>query len=412
MEKRKQYIGLDIGTKYAMVSYCMEGMAEPETVSKVAGSENYQIPQLLYKREGLGQWFYGEEAAEMAQKFSGVLLDNLYQRAVNCENIVLDGQNYSYVELFALFVKKLLTLPAKLDPNVVVEQLVITTESLNREIMAMFSVIMEKLDITPGHFTVIDYPESFYYYAMSQKQELWLHNAVLFDYRKSDIRYISLERKARTMPQAVAMQEYNLGPLMGDKDRDFLKMATKAMGKRVISSVYMTGEGFDGEWMQESLQYLCRGRRVFLGKNLYTKGAGYAATVFGELVPWEFSYTGENELKVNISLKLKDKGELAFYPLIEAGENWYDAKGECEILLSGSPVIDFWIQEGDSRQARIETLELTDLPKRPDKMTRLRIMARPITENEVKVVIHDLGFGEIYKSSDQTWEYVMELTAR
>lgn len=41
-------------------------------------------------------------------------------------------------------------------------------------------------------------------------------------------------------------------------------------------------------------------------------------------------------------------------------------------------------------------------------MTRLRITAKPLTDHKVKVVIRDLGFGEIYKSSDKTWEYVME----
>lgn len=408
MEKRKLYIGLDIGTKYAMVSYCMEGMKEPETVSKVAGSEIYQIPQLLYKREGLGQWFYGEEAAEMAKKFSGILLDNLYVRAGRQEEVTLEGQSYTYLELFTLYVKKLLTLPAKLDPNVTVEQLVITTEALNRENMKLFSSVMEKLDITPGHFSVIDYPESFYYYAMSQKQELWLHNAVMFDYRRSDLKYVSLERNRGTVPQVVALEEQNLGELTGNKDKEFYNVLRGLFGKRIISAVYLTGNGFDGEWMQESLRYLCSGRRVFLGKNLYAKGASYAASVLGGIRPWDFAYMGENELKFNISLKVKDKGKLAFYSLISAGENWYDAKGECEILLSGTPEIDFWIQAADSREARIDTLELTDLPKRPDKMTRLRITAKPLTDHKVKVVIRDLGFGEIYKSSDKTWEYVME----
>ncbi len=408
MEKRRLYIGLDIGTKYAMVSYCMEGMSEPETVSKVAGSEIYQIPQLLCKREGLGQWFYGEEAAQMAKGSAGLLLDSLYVRAGKREEVMLEGQKYSYLELFTLFVKKLLTMPAKLDPNVAVEQLVITTEALNRENMELFSAVMEKLDITPGHFSVIDYPESFYYYAMSQKRELWLHHVELFDYRKSDLKYVSLERNEKSIPQVVTLKEHNFGPLSGDKDTDFYNAASSAFGKRIISAVYLVGDGFDGEWMQKSLQYICGGRRVFLGKNLYAKGASYAASVLGGIRPWNFVYMGENALKFNVSLKVRDKGNLAFYSLLSAGENWYEAKGECEILLSGSAEIDFWLQEADSREARIDTLELTDLPDRPDKMTRLRITAKPLTDQKVKVVIRDLGFGEIYKSSDKTWEYEME----
>ena len=186
-------------------------------------------------------------------------------------------------------------------------------------------------------------------------------------------------------------------------------MLTKTLGKRIISAVYLIGDGFDGEWMKESLQYLCAGRRVFLGKNLYAKGACYAAAVLGGFREWNFIYMGENELKFNVSLKVQEADNLTFYSLISAGENWYDATGECEILLCGTPEIDFWIQKADCREARIDTLELTDLPDRPDKMTRLRITAKPLSDHQVKVQIKDLGFGEIYKSSEKTWEYKMEV---
>lgn len=408
MEKRKLYAGLDIGARYAMISYFTPGMSEPETVSRIAGGEIYQIPQLLYKREGIGQWFYGEEAAEAAKRYSDVPLDRLYLRAKSGESVVLDGQSYTYVELFALFIRKMLMLAAKLNPNVKIEQLVLTTDSLNRENMKLFAAVMEKLDIAPGHFTVIDYPESFYYYALSQKQELWIHNAALFDYGKNGILYFYTERKPKTTPQLVSVLERDLGALEGNKDTAFLAMLPKVFGKQVFSAVYLTGDGFDGEWMQQSLKYLCQNRRVFLGKNLYTKGACYAAMAAGEIKPWKFVYMGENEMKFNVSLKVRDTDGLAFYTLITAGDNWYEAVGECEILLAGTREIDFWLQAADSREAKINTLELTDLPDRPDKMTRLRIMAKPLSDSSVKIVIKDLGFGELVKSSDKSWEYTME----
>ena len=321
---------------------------------------------------------------------------------------MLDGQSYTYVELFALFIRKMLMLAAKLNPNVQIEQLVLTTDSLNRENMKLFAAVMEKLDIAPGHFTVIDYPESFYYYALSQKRELWLHDTAMFDYGKSGLLYFYMERKTKTTPQLVSVMERNLGQLEGDKDEAFLSVLPEAFGKRIFSSVYLTGDGFDGEWMRQSLKYLCRNRRVFLGKNLYTKGACYAAMAAGEVKPWNFVYIGENEMKFNVSLKVRGAKGLAFYSLISAGDNWYEAAGECEILLSGTREVDFWLQAADSREAKIHTLELTDLPKRPDKMTRLRITAKPLSDSSVKIVIRDLGFGELVKSSDKSWEYTME----
>ncbi len=409
MEKKKLYIGLDVGTKYAMISCYTVDMKEPETISKVAGSEVFQIPFLLYKRKGIGQWFYGEEAALMAKGSHEPVLDDLYVRALQKEEVVLEEQRYSYLELLTLFFKKMLMLPAKLDPNVEIEQLVVTTESISHENMELFAEVMEKLDFTPGHFAVIDYTESFYYYALSQKQELWLHDAVLFDYRKTDLTYYYMERNTKTTPQLVTIKEKNFGPLIGKKDTAFLDVLSEAFGKRIYSSVYLTGDGFDGGWMETSLRYLCSGRRVFLGKNLYSKGACYAASINGEVQPWKFVYMGENELKLNISLKVHTMGEMAFYSLISAGENWYEAAGECEILLSGTPELDFWLQAADSREAKINTLELTDLPQRPDRMSRLRIMAKPLSGTSVKVTIRDLGFGEIYRSSDKSWEYTMEL---
>ena len=409
METKKLYAGLDIGTKYAMLSYYTPGMPEPETVSRVAGSEIYQIPQLLYRRKESGQWFYGEEALRIAQQCGEQPLEGLYMRAREKEAVQVNGQLYSYTELFVLFLKKLLTLPVKLNPNAVTEQLVITVEELDHENMELFAEVMEKLDIAPGHFAVLDYTESFYYYALSQKQELWQHDVALFDYRSRDLRYFCLERSTRAVPQRISVKEKNFGPLMGMKDVAFGEVLREAFGKQIFSAVYLTGEGFDGDWMQQSLQRLCRGRRVFMGKNLYTKGACYAAVVSGKLCAWNFVYMGENEMKFQVSLKLRQKDGMAFYNLITAGENWYRARGECEILLSGTKEISFWLQEADSREAQIQTLALTDLPERPDKMTRLRITAEPLSDAQVRVEIRDLGFGELVKSSDKSWEYILKI---
>ena len=118
---------------------------------------------------------------------------------------------------------------------------------------------------------------------------------------------------------------------------------------------------------------------------------------------------GENEMKFNLSLKVRDKGSLAFHTLISAGRNWFETTGECEVILAGSAEIDFWKQLPNSREAVIETLELTDLPNRPDRTTRLRITATPISDEKIEVQIRDLGFGEIYRTTDKIWKYIMTM---
>jgi hypothetical protein len=118
---------------------------------------------------------------------------------------------------------------------------------------------------------------------------------------------------------------------------------------------------------------------------------------------------GENEMKFNISMKVRNQGKIEFYNLISAGRNWFETHGECEVVLSGDCEIDFWKQLPNSREAKIETLELNDLPARPDRTTRLRIKASPVADDKVEIEIRDLGFGELFRSTDKTWRYMMSI---
>ena len=79
------------------------------------------------------------------------------------------------------------------------------------------------------------------------------------------------------------------------------------------------------------------------------------------------------------------------------------------MILADTPEIDFWTQLPNSREAVIETFELTGLPKRPQRTTRLRITAIPVSDTEIEVQIRDLGFGEIYRSTDKIWKYTMKM---
>lgn len=407
--KRNYYLGIDLNDKYAMISYFQLNMNEPETVSTIAGSENFQIPLILAKRKEIGQWYYGDEARKMAQNTDMICLDKLLSRAVNGDELVIDDETYPAEELLALFLNKITALPNKLGNTCDFDRLVITVDRLSKENMDMFWRIMPKLGLKPNQFMVIDHKESFYYFALSQKEDLWLHDVYLFEFDKTNIRYFSLKRSRRTTPQVVTIEESPKRTINGDPDIEFSRIIQKAFENKIISTVYLVGDGFDGGWMQSSLNILCKGRRAFVGKNLFSKGACYAAEVRDNEDKWRFIYMGENELKFNLSLKVKSKGALSFYNIISAGKNWFETKGQCEVILSGTTEIDFWKQLPNSREAKIETLELTDLPRRPDRTTRVRITATPVADDKINIEIMDLGFGELFRGTDKVWHYTMTM---
>ena len=61
----------------------------------------------------------------------------------------------------------------------------------------------------------------------------------------------------------------------------------------------------------------------------------------------------------------------------------------------GDKEIDFWLQLPHSRDARIEKLELSDLPERKPKTTRLRISAKPVSDSKVKIKSVILGLARL-----------------
>lgn len=404
------YIGIDLNDSYAMVSYFQQNMKEPETVSTVAGSEEFQIPLVLARRKSIGKWYYGDEARRLSKSGEMVCIDQLLKRALNSEKIVIDDDSFMAEELLALFLKKVMELPSKLGNPSSFDRLVICVDRLTKENVSMFYGMAVRLGVNSRQLTVIDRKESFYYFALNQDKSLWLHDVVMFMQEKESIFFYSLKRDLRTTPQVVSIDEsisYTLDK--NDKDKSFLDIINESFKNQIISTVFLVGDTFAEGWMKQSVTLLCKGRRVFMGNNLFTKGACYAAATRDKEAEWPFVYMGENEMKFNLSLKVHDKGELSFYNLISAGSNWFESKGQCEVIISGSYEVDFWKQLPKSREAKIETLRLTDMPPRPDRATRIRITATPVSDDRIDIEIKDLGFGEIFMSSGKVWHYEMTM---
>ncbi len=401
------YLGIDLSSRYTVLSIYNTNMAEPSTISTVVGEENYSIPTVLAKRQGMGQWFFGDEALKMGRLKEAIIVEELYNLALRDGQVVIDSENFRARDLLAIFFKKLFSIPGASAALEEIEKLVICVTQVSLEVMETMNYIASKLGMDQKKVMLIDRNECFYYYALSQKPELFLYNVALFDYSGSNMVSCTLNRNQTTRPQLVTLDVINHGEIADNRDEEFDDIITSTIGNTLFSSVYLVGDGFDGEWMKLSLSHLCKGRKVFLGKNLYSKGACYGGVIKEGKRDWPFIYIGDNDLKLNLSIKILENNSMKFFTLIDAGQSWYDVKGECEVILDGAPEIEFYIQRPESREAHTELLELTDLPKRENRTTRLRIEARPVSDVAVAITIFDLGFGEISPSSGKSWEHTI-----
>ncbi len=403
----ERYVGIDLNEKYAMVSYYAQGMSEPGTFSMVTGSEAYQIPVCLCKKKDGMQWLYGEEAKRYAKEENTVCMDGLLKKALASESVELEGTLYEAADLLFLFLKKLLTLPPQNGEEPLPEKIVITTENMNLEYRRLFGLFAERMEIPSECLLLLDYRESFYFYAFSQQQELCRNDVVLYYYTVGKLFCWILNREKQTVPQVVTLEEKRYEAMLTERDEAFSRLVKESLKGKIVSTVYLIGDGFDGGWMKQSLAVLCCGRRVFMGKNLFCKGACYAAAAKSGKEDWPYVFMGDNELKLNISLKVERQGKPEFFTMITAGENWYEAGGECEVILKGTPSVEFWFQPPRSMEASVRSLELKDLPLREERTTRLRITAKPVAADRIVFRIIDLGFGEIVRSSEKVWEYMV-----
>ena len=369
MEQEEVYIGIDLNDVWTQISYFRPGMEDAETVSTVAGEARYRIPTVPYR---------GQENGE---------------------------------ELLGQFLRKVICLvPGIAEPGEV-SAVTFHLPHIRMEEILLLKRLMEQLKIPGERVFFQDDKESFCHFAMNQKKELALHDMVLIRCEKNELSCLYLTRRGKTAPQRIEITARMLGQLPeepGERDQYFAEAASKVLAGKIVSAIYLTGEGLEGGWLAASLTVLCRGRKVFQGRNLYTKGACMGSYMQMHKEECGYVFLGEYKLAKNILVQVKQQNRTFFKELAEAGSSCYEVNGSCEVLLAGEPYVDIWLQAPDSQEARVESLELTELPQRPDKATRLRVEAVPYGVAQVAIRITDLGFGPWYASSGKVWEYCID----
>jgi hypothetical protein len=397
------YYGIDLGARTTIISCWQNRMSDPVTMSTVVGSDDIEIPTALAKRPGLSQWFYGREARERAGDGSAVEVPDLLENAIRDRKLTLDGRVYEARDLFAIFIRHLLELNGSAARPENIAKITFTAQRFDKEEIDLLTDLMARLPLSLDQLIVLDHREAFYYYALSQRTELYSNDVLLLEASGDQIQSCRLHRYLQTRPQQVTLSDSSYEMHLENRDMEFAEVCRKLLSEGKCSTAYLVGDGFDGGWMKESLAVLTKECHVFVGKNLYSKGGSYAGRARDGEKAWPFSYLGDQEMKFNLLIKVSDRNKARFLTLIEAGDSWFKASGQCEVILDGSPEIELWIQRPESRQAKIDLLKLEDLPRRENRTSRLRISAEAISDREVKVTILDLGFGEIHPGSGKSW---------
>ena len=281
-------VGYDLGNEVSQISYSLSESGEVETLSQVAGAEHYNIPTVLCKRCGVNQWFYGKEAIRYSTEQQGILVDNLLALALDGEPVLIEGESLDPVALLTLFVKRSLGMLSQIASPDRISAMMITCETLDHRILEVLGRVIQGLHLKTDKIAFESHTESYYNYMIHQPEELWMHRSVLFHYNAGGIKAYRLECNQHTTPivafiderefpfpawETVPEEEAARQNRLSELDGQFLKIAGEICEGGMFGSVFLIGDGFDQEWLKESLKLLCKESRVFQGNNLFSKGA-------------------------------------------------------------------------------------------------------------------------------------------
>lgn len=405
MEK-KLVAGYDIQKDEVQLSFYIEDREDAESVSSLTTPNRYEIPFLLAKTEQ--GWVVGEEAA----KVQGIFVDRLMERALHQEVEVLDG--YSAEDLLEVFLKETLLLIPGVE--MIGREIDAVALSLWEQNGLLFDVLFRclmRLGIKENSIFAMSAQESAACYALSRSKELWKQDVLFYDFSREHFFSRKLHRHQDAEEMLLEMEEMDYSELFPISlleteegrqraDRCFLELLMQQIVKPPVSCVYLIGEGFcqKESWAAQALKYLCSRKRVFLGMNLYTKGASLSA--FDHIGShWMDSVTMRMAgcITVSIGIRVWNRGEKQLLNLVKEGKNWYHAKAQMEGILDEATELFFVITRKGIAGKLEYRFSLSEFPYREPKMTRVKVSLSFLSENEGLIQATDLGFGQYAESS-------------
>jgi len=430
LKKNGVVVGFDLENDYSQISYCRADQSMPDTMSLVMGEEQYNIPTVLCKRHGDNEgsaWCVGNEALKCASQENGTLVENLVLLAKNNVLLKVYEEDFTADTLLLIFIQKtlaILTMYVRLED---IEAIAFTMHDMNHALMENVRKAVQGLDMKHVKIHFLSHEDCFFQYIIHQPSEMWIHDVLLYDYRADGMKSYLLQMNRKTNPVACFI-DVNTFPQMkagnmtqasantertlsSQLDTALLEIAKEQCEAHNITSVFLLGDSFSKEWCKESLRYMCRGRRVFQGNNLFSKGACYGARekAYASTLSTSYVYLSDDKLRANIGMTCDRGQEEIYFPILDAGTNWYDAKREFDVMLTKNNTITLNIAPVDGGRTRLAKISLEGFKVRGNKTNRVGLRFFMEDAQSVQIEITDKGFGEFFPSTGRMWRECLPL---
>lgn len=394
---------------------------ESRTVQKLENQAGiYEIPACLCFDENEHRWYAGEKAWESRGKEGCVVLNRLVSLFQSGQYLKIDGECYTDEDMLQEYMNYVLNEAVKRSGMNQVGSLAICLEKAGIRESEKISRICSRLGMDPLNIHVLNRQESFMYYLMSQKREIWSNVSLLFDYsRKGLFCYeVSQIKGLRPVTAQAHMERIDGAPSMemtakeGEEriaaDRWFAGLAQKKMSGKIVSSVMLCGEGFHNiSWARQFILSISsqKNRKVYQAEALYGMGAAFAAYhIADEYRNFPYRCICDGRISVTVSIFVDEKGENEQLVLARAGTSCYEARTSTDLNLIGQNCLNLFVRNTGAQESYKLPLDLSAFMSDGRSRTKIRLSIAFPRVNTMIVRVEDLGFGEFYPSTGQIIE--------
>lgn len=407
-------IGYDLGNRYSRISWFDEKKGEPEAVAVLDNDKLFKIPTVLCVKKD-GTWLAGTQAVEAAALQQGTGVKDFVQNYDAEPTLEIDGKHYEKKFLIQKYVEITLKLLSQYIEEYTIKYMTITVEEITKDLIMGILEVSSQWGVPEHAMRVQSHVASLENFVMSQKKELWQQDVGLFEYDEDGMNYYHLTIQNRRQASVVKAQMIPLKMYMNgqmyhdlspvDLDRQFLEVLNQVLSQKIISTLFLSGSGFDGEWLNLSLKRMCApGRRVFAEENIYAAGACYSGLldVEGRNLK-QFVALDDDIVPYHIFVRGSHMKEMTRSDFVYGGECWYRVNSRQTVLLDGTDTIVVHAKDLLTNVEKLIPLKLESLPERPDRTITIDISVQFESKDICCFTMEDKGFGGLFPSSLRKW---------
>lgn len=407
------YLGLDLCKKSIQLSYYRDDKSEPQSICQQNNMETFLFPNVMFYAIEEKKWYVGNDVAGVRFTKEGTIVENVVANIESDNHIVIGASSYTYEMLLLILLKTHVQDFLSRKDDYVLSGMTVTIEEYHPIVYKVLQRFAKEMNLDKSHFSVISHETAFFQFVMNQEEKLHTNSVAMFDYSHEGMEYYRIDRKNQRNTVIYHLGYESLKEQLPytklfedveELDKDFSVIARKKMRETYVSAVYLTGPGFNDNWIRETQKVLCDGRRVFMGQNIFTKGACYHAKVGAYENGSDIILCTQGSIPFDIGVSIGDpEGRNHFHPIAIGGREWYNMRGKVTLFLDGTNRIDMVYRDKVSKEMQKEVIEINGLPHRPPKTTKISLEVELFNETMGAIVIRDEGFGNIYPTTNKIY---------